>query len=148
MVSQNLLLLQATAMTLPSLDEILGVQTCCHRCGCHLTESHDCSTDWSVVNWFGDGGQIFSGQSHDQGLLCHPPNAVPNTALAERHSTTECLEVRGFTLLLVAFDHLSLLGGHSYFASSLTLDAHFYFLPVGRCLWLLAQWPSGNLTDF
>lgn len=38
---------QAIAVTLSSLDEILGVQMCIHRCGWCPAESHDCSTCWS-----------------------------------------------------------------------------------------------------
>lgn len=134
-----MLLLQATAVTLPSLDEILGVQTCSHRCCCCHMESHDCSTCWSVADQFGEGGQICIGQSHDQDLQCCPPNAVPNTALAERHSRAEHLEVRRF-ILLVAFDHLPLLGGRSYFVSSLTLNAcfDFFFLLVDAFGWWLS----------
>lgn len=81
-----------------------------------------------MADQFGEGGQICSGQSHDQGMQSHPPNSVSNTALAERHSRAACLEVKRFTLFLVAFDRLYLSGGHSYLVSSLTVSACFDFL--------------------
>lgn len=126
----ELAVVQATAVTLPSLDEILGVQTCVHRCGCCPVESHDCSACWSVARQFGEGAQVCSGQSRDQGLQCHPANIVPNAAPAEKLSRAQSPEVRRSSLFLVAFGCLSLLYGHIYFVSCLTFNACFDFFSL------------------
>lgn len=51
---------QAAAVTLLSLDGILGIQTCVHRCGCCPVVCRDCSTRWSVTRQFGEEGQLCS----------------------------------------------------------------------------------------
>lgn len=107
---------RATAVTLLLLNEILGVQTCVHRCGCCPVECHDCSTCWSMARLFGEGGQLCSVilQALFQTLL-----------LRERLSRAQCLKVRRSSNFLVAFGCLSLLYGHSYFVTCLTFNACF-----------------------